>query len=159
MLFGQKKDKSIDVAPKQLPGLTLTTERNDTLPMKMNLPPAIGKHVRINGDIDFEGELRIEGLINGNISSSDPNAHLIVEKGAEIDGDVNASTVELRGIIRGSVESNGLLTVNTSGRIDGSVKYNQLTLERGGVINGSLESVFGEAAPFDQAHDEQPRVD
>lgn len=123
--------------------------------MKTTATSAIGKHVRINGDVNFEGDLRIEGLIAGDVFSEDPNAHVVIEKGAEIDGNVNASTIELRGTIRGSVESNGLLTVSGSGRIDGAVRYSQLTLERGGVVNGSLESVFGEVAPLAEEHDEQ----
>lgn len=107
--------------------------------------PLIGANVRINGDVSFDGDLIIEGVVKGDVTSTDQNAHLVVQPGASIDGNVKIANVQHNGTIRGSVESNGLLTISTTGSVVGPVKYNRLVLEMGAVVNGSLEQVHVDA--------------
>lgn len=146
------QEPSVPVTPEQLPyNAVTTTPTPATRVVKPTQKPLIGENVRINGDISFDGELIIEGLVKGDVTSNDPNANLVVQQSASIDGNVKVSTIQHNGTIRGSVESDGLLTVSNSGTVVGPVKYNQLVLEMGAVVNGSLEQVFSEAAPFDSA--------
>lgn len=146
------QEPSVPASPEQpvLNSLTTTSAPAVTArAVKPTQKPLIGENVRITGDISFDGELIIEGLVKGDVTSNDPNASLVVQKSAAIDGNVKVSTIQHNGTIRGSVESDGLLTVSNSGAVVGPVKYNQLVLEMGAVVNGSLEQVFSEAAPFD----------
>lgn len=107
--------------------------------------PLIGANVQIDGNVSFSGDLIIEGVVNGDVTSADQSAHLVVQPGASIEGNVKVSNVQHNGAIRGSVDSNGLLTISSSGSVVGPVKYNRLVLEMGAVVNGSLEQVHVDA--------------
>ena len=97
----------------------------------------------IKGNIEFEGELLIQGKVQGDISSSpDSKGTLGIEEKAEVEGNVNVPVIKVGGVLRGDVASTELLFFLSSGSIEGPVRYNNLQLESGSSVAGSLSPEF-----------------
>jgi cytoskeletal protein CcmA (bactofilin family) len=97
----------------------------------------------IKGNIEFEGELLIQGKVQGDISSSpDSKGTLVIEEKAEVEGNVNVPVIKVGGVLRGDVASTELLHITSSGSIEGPVRYNNLQLESGSSVAGSLSPEF-----------------
>lgn len=106
----------------------------------------IGPHMIISGDIQFQGELLIQGTVTGNISSqNDEKSILRIDEKASVTGDVDVPVVKVAGTLRGNVSASELLHLQPSGHIEGPVKYNNIQLESGGTLSGSLSPEFKNA--------------
>ena len=107
----------------------------------------IGPRMVINGDIEFEGELMVQGRVTGNIrSTTDDNKSVLrIEENAEVTGDVTVPIVKVAGKLKGNVSASELLHLQMSGVIEGPVKYNNIQLESGGTLAGSLSPDFKNA--------------
>ena len=61
---------------------------------KVNL---IGETTNINGDLSTDDDLRIDGIVNGNIKS---NKRIIIGATAKINGNISANTIEINGTVK-----------------------------------------------------------
>ncbi len=95
----------------------------------------IGAHARFNGELDFEGTVRIDGSFEGNIRSSQDGT-LIVSESAEIRGEVDVPNLLLHGTIRGNVRASKSIQVGPKGMLNGDLQYATLSLAEGAAING-----------------------
>ena len=103
----------------------------------------IGPRRVIKGDIEFEGELMIQGRVTGNITSqNDGKGILRIDEKAEVVGNVAVPVVKVAGTLRGDVSASELLHLQPTGTIEGPVKYNNIQLESGGTLSGSLSPEF-----------------
>ena len=99
----------------------------------------IGQKTVLSGDLEFSGGLRIDGQINGNISSHDENnGTLVLSELGEIDGDVTVPHVIINGTVNGSIHSSGRVELQSKSKITGDVHYNAVEMELGASINGNL---------------------
>lgn len=106
----------------------------------------IGPRMVIKGDIEFEGELMIQGKVTGNIRCSDESKSVLrIEEKAEVVGDVDVAVVKVSGTLKGNVSASELLHLLPTGTIVGPVKYNNIQLESGGTLEGSLTPEFKNA--------------
>lgn len=106
----------------------------------------IGPQMIITGDIQFEGELLVQGKVTGNIRSQDDAKGILrIDEKAEVVGDVDVPVVKVAGILKGNVSASELLHLQPSGSIEGPVKYNNIQLESGGTLSGSLSPDFKNA--------------
>lgn len=103
----------------------------------------IGPRMVIKGDIEFEGELMVQGKVTGNIRCADDGKGILrIEEKAEVNGDVDVPVVKVSGLLKGTVSSSELLHLHPTGTIVGPVKYNNIHLESGGTLEGSLTPEF-----------------
>lgn len=112
-------------------------------PNQRTVSGVIGPRMVIKGDIEFEGELLVQGRVQGNITSTpDAKGTLVIEEKAEVQGNVSVPVVKVGGLLRGEVASTELLHITTSGSVEGPVRYNNLQLESGSSVSGSLSPEF-----------------
>lgn len=106
----------------------------------------IGPRMIVTGDIEFEGELMIQGKVTGNIRSVNEGKGILrIEENADVTGDVDVPVVKVSGTLKGTVSANELLHLQPTGIIIGPVKYNNIQLESGGTLEGSLTPAFKNA--------------
>lgn len=104
----------------------------------------IGAQITIKGDIHYEGDLRLQGRIIGNvIAVGESSSTLHIENGAEINGNVTVHTVKIDGFVAGSIDSSELVEVTSTGEVSGPIKYNRLAIEAGAIIDGQLTPADG----------------
>jgi cytoskeletal protein CcmA (bactofilin family) len=94
----------------------------------------IGVGTTIKGDISSEGDIRIDGNIDGKVISKSKIAMGI---SANIQGNVMARSADISGKINGDVEISETLYLRASSKITGNIKTNKLVIESGSEFNGN----------------------
>ena|ERR1700685_3597537 len=99
----------------------------------------IGVKTRINGDIEFNGGLHLEGHINGNVKGdSSAGTFLSVSEHGCIEGSVIAPNVILNGLVKGDIEASDRVELGSKARVLGNVVYTIIETAVGAQINGKL---------------------
>ncbi len=101
----------------------------------------IGPKTELKGDLIFEGGLRVDGKVRGNISAAGTtNSTLVVSEQGEVDGSVDVAHVVVNGKINGNIRSTGTVEIQTKASIFGDVNYKALKMDMGATVNGNLVS-------------------
>ena len=100
----------------------------------------IGAGTKVVGDVTFEGGLRVDGEIKGNVvsASGDQHSSLVVSEHARIEGEINVSHLVINGTVIGPVFSSELLELQSHARVTGDVQYNTIEIHLGAVVQGRL---------------------
>lgn len=96
----------------------------------------VGKGTVIEGNILADGDLVIEGVVRGDVSTK---TRLVVGVGAVVEGNILADHAEIAGQVRGTVQATGLLAIRASCVIDGDVITKNLNVESGSTFHGRFQ--------------------
>jgi cytoskeletal protein CcmA (bactofilin family) len=111
---------------------------------KTEVESVVGITTRIQGDLSFEGGLRIDGQVSGSVSAAEgPESVLIISEHARIEGAVRCAHLIVNGYIAGPVYSSELLELQPKGHIVGDVFYRRLEMHGGAIISGQLSHQQG----------------
>ena len=111
----------------------------------------IGAKTRIDGDIEFNGGLHLDGYIGGNVKGdSSAGTFLSVSEHGCIEGSVFAPTVILNGIVKGDIEAANRVELGAKARVLGNVQYTIIETAVGAQINGKLIHRATETGSADQ---------
>lgn len=94
----------------------------------------IGTGTIIKGDLSSEGDLRVDGKIEGNTVSK---SKIALGPIGEIIGNVSARSADVSGKIDGDVEIAETLFLRATAKINGNIKTSKLVIESGASFNGS----------------------
>jgi|SRR5829696_2645472 cytoskeletal protein CcmA (bactofilin family) len=100
--------------------------------------------VEINGTLKFSGELTFEGKLEGEISS---DGALQLGDSAVINGNINVTSVVLRGKINGNVTAKEKIEIKAKTELFGDIKSAKLVVEEGVTFVGKTEVNPNKAAP------------
>ena len=95
----------------------------------------LGSDSSIEGTLEFEGTVRLDGRVRGKISSN--GGTLVVGEEAVIHADVIAGTIIVMGEISGTINATERLEVYPPGRVNGDVQAAIISIEPGGILNGN----------------------
>jgi len=96
----------------------------------------IGPGMKVVGDCETDGTLRIEGAVQGSVRAGKA---VVVGKDGVVIGDVFTQDAVVSGRVEGSVVARSRLELQATSRIDGEVHTPRLQLEEGAVLNGSVQ--------------------
>lgn len=96
----------------------------------------IGPSIKVKGDFHGEGNIVIEGQVEGEVST---NQNLVVGANAKISANIKANDANIAGVIEGDVEIKGYLEIKSSANIRGNVKAGDISIEKGAKINGMVD--------------------
>jgi cytoskeletal protein CcmA (bactofilin family) len=120
--------------------------KRETAPQK-RIDSLIGATTVVRGDLVFEGGLRIDGEVHGNVSAAEGKpGTLVVSEKARIDGRIQVTHVVVNGTVNGPVIATDYLELQPKARIAGDVSYRTLEMHVGAVFQGRLEHVQAEPA-------------
>lgn len=141
-MFGNKNSKGKDVsmaAPVNAPA------QPRVAPVEAAAPQALKNYISagtvIEGNIISHEDLRLDGTVKGDIRTT---GCLILGKESNVEGNILASEAEVAGLITGTVESKGSLTIRATCKIFGDIITRSLNVESGSSFNGRCK-VGGEA--------------
>jgi cytoskeletal protein CcmA (bactofilin family) len=95
----------------------------------------IGKEVRLKGEISACDKMILEG--DAEVTLADTR-HLQVGASGWFRGSANVAEADVAGHFEGDLVARERLTVRPTGRIRGSIRYAQITVEAGGQITGEM---------------------
>lgn len=98
---------------------------------KSSAPSIISADLRLVGDLSSDGEIQIDGTIEGDIRAK----VLLVGETAKIKGEVVCETVHVHGSINGQIKAATVYLAKTANVI-GDVIHDNLTIETGAYLEG-----------------------
>lgn len=101
----------------------------------------IGPGMRVTGDCDADGAVRIEGTVQGNVRAGKA---VVIGKDGLVEGDIFTQDAVVAGTVRGTLRAESRLEVQATSRIEGDVMAARMQLEEGAMLNGSIQ--MGEGA-------------
>ena len=99
--------------------------------MKSRAPSILSSDVVITGSIVSEGEVQLDGCVEGDVRAGS----LIIGEEAAVNGEVLAETVVIRGRVTGSVCARQVQLAATA-RIEGDIVHAALSVESGAIFDG-----------------------
>lgn len=102
-------------------------------------PNVLGRGVRIRGRLSGEGDLRIDGEIDGDVKVG---GSLELGQTATVSGNLTAKSVVIDGSLTGDVESQGPVVIRSSARVAGNMSGSEIALEEGAAFSGRIEADF-----------------
>jgi cytoskeletal protein CcmA (bactofilin family) len=93
----------------------------------------IGPSSTIEGKISATGTVRIDGTYTGDIFS---DADVIVGENGVINGNIHANNISVSGKVDGNVMCRGLLEILPTGRLDGDIEVNKISICDGAIFKG-----------------------
>ncbi|AUC74771.1 polymer-forming cytoskeletal protein [Olleya sp. HaHaR_3_96] len=94
----------------------------------------IAKGTKLVGDFFSDGDIRVDGVIEGNIETS---GKVVVGKDGEIIGKLKCSNAYFEGKLSGTIELSETLTLKSTAHIEGEVVTQKLAVEPGATFNVS----------------------
>ncbi len=99
----------------------------------------IRRNLRIEGTLTFSGNLTIDGEVHGSVISEPASmSRLTLTETGVIEGSVDAASAVISGHVKGNVHSSQHLTLTAKAVILGDVKYRELEIAQGAVVDGRL---------------------
>ncbi len=101
----------------------------------------IGPHLHVNGRIEGEEDLRIEGRVEGSVSLTET---LYVAEGGVVAAKVAARDVVVSGVVVGNVSATNSVTLNAGAKLVGDIATPRLIISDGAAFRGNV-AMDGEA--------------
>jgi cytoskeletal protein CcmA (bactofilin family) len=95
----------------------------------------IGPRDSLSGTLTVDGDVRIEGTVEGEIHAS---GDVEIEPSAELRASVNGNNVSVRGSVTGDVSATARLSLGGSGTVTGDVRAARLQVDDGATVNGAI---------------------
>jgi cytoskeletal protein CcmA (bactofilin family) len=104
------------------------------------LSTILGRGALIQGDLRVEHSLRVDGKVNGDVTSTDT---LIVGAEGEITGQVSAKNLILGGKVFGSLVAPGRTVLESKSEFQGDIKTSKLVIDEGAIFDGKCSMTNG----------------
>jgi cytoskeletal protein CcmA (bactofilin family) len=107
----------------------------------------LGRGARVRGRIAGDGDLHIEGQVEGDVTVS---GELVIDEGGSVRGDVGAGAVIVGGTLAGDVAAQGAVAVRATAQVEGNLAGAEVSLEEGASFHGRIEAEFDLPAELGQ---------
>jgi cytoskeletal protein CcmA (bactofilin family) len=94
----------------------------------------ISSTTNVTGDILTDSDIRIDGVLIGNMSTK---GRLIVGSNGKIEGDVRCKSAEIEGEIKGKIIVDELLSLKSTAIFSGDITTGQIMIEPGAIFTGN----------------------
>jgi cytoskeletal protein CcmA (bactofilin family) len=101
----------------------------------------ISQGTEITGDIKSAGDIRIDGVLNGNLVTK---GKVVIGPTGRVKGEVECKNSEVSGVIDGKISVTQLLNLKVSSKINGTIITNKLSIEPGALFTGNCSMKDGE---------------
>lgn len=93
----------------------------------------LGQGSRVEGKLTFEGSVRIDGQVEGEISAQDT---VIIGEGAEVTAQIQANSVVVQGRVTGDITARKRVELKAPATVIGNVNTPSLVVHEGVVFEG-----------------------
>ncbi len=119
--------------PAPVPVVPRLESRDIPRPDAARTQSVIDISLTIVGDLDTEGDVRLDGRVCGNVRC----AQLIVGKDASITGGIVATEAIIRGRVMGTVRANTIV-IQGSAQVESEITYGSLAIDDGASFEGAV---------------------
>ena len=126
------KPNSVTLEPRPVSGTSTSANVDATHSRKL----IVGQGISLSGEITACDRLVVEGTVKVVLNKT--RAIEITETGAFTDGKAEVEEAEISGVYEGELTVRGRLLIRATGKVNGTIRYGELEVERGGKLGGSL---------------------
>ena len=99
----------------------------------------IGPNTQLEGNISFNGGLRVDGHICGDIiAENDTQSTLVLSEQGNIKGKVQVPNVIINGTVSGPIYANEYLELLSKAKVYGDVYYGSMEIQLGASVEGKM---------------------
>jgi cytoskeletal protein CcmA (bactofilin family) len=99
----------------------------------------IGPSVRVRGRLAGDGDVRIEGHIDGEVRVT---GALAIDARATVKGNTTAQSVEIEGSLVGDIAAEGSVHIKSGANVTGNVSGAEVALDEGASFSGRIDADF-----------------
>lgn len=125
-MFNKTNSSSGTQASPKAPAMSSAPRTPSTI-----APSILGRDIAITGDIKTDGDVQIDGRLDGNIVAGTVT---IGEQGA-VNGKISAQNVHIRGKVTGKIEST-VVELSETANVQADLIQDQLTIANGAFFDG-----------------------
>ncbi|HJQ83409.1 MAG TPA: polymer-forming cytoskeletal protein [Candidatus Binatia bacterium] len=103
----------------------------------------LGKGAKIVGKLTFEGSVRIEGEIEGEITAQDT---LTIGEGAVVKAKITGTSVVIHGHVNGDIHARTRLELRAPSKVTGNINTPSLVIHEGAHFEGQCAMGTGDGA-------------
>ena len=103
----------------------------------------ISRGCSITGELQGECDIKIAGTVIGNITTV---GEVITEEDSLVRGNINAPNVHVKGEVHGDIIVSENIILDSSAKLEGSMTYKTLLVEKGAFFSGTCSVVQNEEA-------------
>jgi len=96
----------------------------------------ISSDLRIIGDLETDGVVKIEGQVEGTIRAG---SQVLISQGAHIKGDIYTKEAVLGGEVEGVVQAEERVEVQATALVNGDIVTKRIVVLEGGRVNGAIK--------------------
>ena len=102
----------------------------------------------LKGDLSSNSDLRIDGTIVGNVSSS---AKIVIGASGNVEGDISGNQADIVGKVSGNIKTKDLLQLRGDCVVNGNVYAGKLQVEPTAIFNGQCHMGSNEKPVVEKA--------
>jgi cytoskeletal protein CcmA (bactofilin family) len=96
----------------------------------------LGRGSEFEGKLSFEGTVRVDGKLSGEIFSEDV---LIVGEGAEVNAEISVGAIIIEGTVHGNIHAKRSVEIHTPARVRGNISTPSLSIDKGVIFDGQCQ--------------------
>jgi len=102
----------------------------------------LGRGSEFEGKLTFEGTVRIDGKLSGEIFSDDV---LVIGEGATVSAEIDVGVLIVEGNVNGNIRAKRAVELHAPARVKGNIETPSLYIDKGVMFEGNckMESVGG----------------
>ena len=99
----------------------------------------IAKNCEISGDVYFNDQLQINGVVKGNIyAQAGSRALVTVSQKGQVHGEIRVPNVIVNGKVVGDIRSDNHIELAAKAEVKGNVYYNLIEMVKGSRVDGQM---------------------
>jgi len=98
-----------------------------------NAETIIGPSIKVKGNFFGEGDIIIEGILEGEIKTS---KNLLIGPKAIVHANIEANQAKISGEVHGNIHIKGYLELSSNAKINGDIQAAKISIEPGAIFNG-----------------------
>ena len=106
----------------------------------------LGRGSEFEGKLTFEGTVRIDGKLSGEIFSEDV---LVIGEGAQVNAEIDVGVIIVEGNVTGNIRAKRAVELHAPARVKGNIETPSLYVDKGVTFEGfsKMENLAGERVP------------
>jgi cytoskeletal protein CcmA (bactofilin family) len=96
----------------------------------------ISSTTSVTGDIVTESDIRIDGVLLGNMVTK---GRLIIGPNGKIEGEIRCKSAEIEGEIKGKISVDEILSLKATALFSGDIITGQIMIEPGAIFTGNCK--------------------
>src|SRR3954466_13329554 len=96
----------------------------------------LGRGSEFEGKLTFEGTVRIDGKLSGEIFSEDV---LVVGEGAQVNAEIDVGVIIVEGNVTGNIRAKRAVELHAPARMKGNIETPSLYIDKGVIFEGNCK--------------------